>query len=646
MSEPTSAPAGTSVRADLRNVAIVAHVDHGKTTLVDAMLWQSGSFGSHAHVDERAMDSGDLEREKGITILAKNTAIRYTGPAAAEIGQPDGVTINVIDTPGHADFGGEVERGLSMVDGVVLLVDASEGPLPQTRFVLRKALVAKLPVILVVNKTDRPDARITDVVHEATDLLLGLASDLHEDVPDLDLDAILDVPVVFAAAKAGRASLNQPEDGGLPDSADLEPLFKTILERIPAPTYTEGAPLQAHVTNLDASPFLGRLALLRVFNGTIRKGQTVAWAKADGTLQNVKITELLETKALERVSTDSAGPGDIVAVAGIEDITIGETLTDPDDPRPLPLITVDDPAISMTIGINTSPLAGRGGKGRKVTARQVKDRLDKELVGNVSLRVLPTERPDAWEVQGRGELALAILVEQMRREGFELTVGKPQVVTKKVDGKVHEPVERMTIDVPEEYLGAVTQLLAQRKGRMETMSNHGTGWVRMEFLVPARGLIGFRTRFLTDTRGTGIASSIAEDYEPWAGPIETRINGSLVADRSGPVTPFAMINLQDRGSFFVEATQEVYEGQIVGENSRNEDMDVNITKEKKLTNMRSAAADNFENIIPPRKLTLEESLEFAREDECVEVTPDIVRIRKVVLDQSERARITARAKRA
>ena len=511
---------------------------------------------------------------------------------------------------------------------------------------LRKALVAKLPVILVVNKTDRPDARITDVVHEATDLLLGLASDLHEDVPDLDLDAILDVPVVFAAAKAGRASLNQPADGGLPDSENLEPLFKTILERIPAPTYTEGAPLQAHVTNLDASPFLGRLALLRVFNGTIRKGQTVAWAKADGTLANVKITELLETKALERVSTDSAGPGDIVAVAGIENITIGETLTDPDDPRPLPLITVDDPAISMTIGINTSPLAGRGGKGHKVTARQVKDRLDKELVGNVSLRVLPTERPDAWEVQGRGELALAILVEQMRREGFELTVGKPQVVTKKVDGKMHEPVERMTIDVPEEYLGAVTQLLAQRKGRMETMSNHGTGWVRMEFLVPARGLIGFRTRFLTDTRGTGIASSISEGYEPWAGPIETRINGSLVADRSGPVTPFAMINLQERGSFFVQPTQEVYEGQIVGENSRNEDMDVNITKEKKLTNMRSATADNFENLIPPRNLTLEESLEFAREDECVEVTPTVVRIRKVVLDQTERARITARAKRA
>ena len=635
-----------AVRPDLRNVAIVAHVDHGKTTLVDAMLWQSGAFGAHDHVDERAMDSGDLEREKGITILAKNTAVRYAGPAAAKVGQPDGITINVIDTPGHADFGGEVERGLSMVDGVVLLVDASEGPLPQTRFVLRKALAAKLPVILVVNKVDRPDARIEEVVHEATDLLLGLASDLHEEVPDLDLDSILDVPVVYAAAKVGKASLEQPADGGLPDSPDLEPLFATILEKIPAPSYDPEAPLQAHVTNLDASPFLGRLALLRIHNGTLRKGQTVAWARHDGTLQNVRITELLETKALERVPTEQAGPGEIVAVAGIEDITIGETLTDPDDPRPLPLIQVDDPAISMTIGINTSPLAGKGGKGHKVTARQVKDRLDRELIGNVSLRVLPTERPDAWEVQGRGELALAILVEQMRREGFELTVGKPQVVTRTIDGKVHEPTERMTIDVPEEYLGAVTQLLAQRKGRMETMSNHGTGWVRMEFVVPARGLIGFRTRFLTDTRGTGIASSIAEGYEPWAGPIETRTNGSLVADRAGVATPFAMLNLQERGTFFVDPTAEVYEGMVVGENSRNDDMDVNITKEKKLNNIRSSTAESFENLVPPRKLTLEESLEFAREDECVEVTPEVVRIRKVVLDQTERARQTARNKRA
>ncbi|MCK0116867.1 GTP-binding protein [Isoptericola sp. CG 20/1183] len=634
-----------SVRSDLRNVAIVAHVDHGKTTLVDAMLRQAGAFAAHQQVDDRVMDSGDLEREKGITILAKNTAVRYAGPAAADAGEAGGVTINVIDTPGHADFGGEVERGLSMVDGVVLLVDASEGPLPQTRFVLRKALAAKLPVIVVVNKVDRPDSRITEVVAETTDLLLGLASDLSDEVPDLDVDAVLDVPVVYASAKAGRASTEQPADGALPANEDLEPLFSTILQTIPAPTYDDEMPLQAHVTNLDASPFLGRLALLRIFNGTLRKGQTVAWARHDGTLGQVRITELLRTEALTRVPAESAGPGDIVAVAGIADIMIGETLTDPDDPRPLPVITVDDPAISMTIGINTSPLAGKGGKGHKVTARQVKDRLDAELVGNVSLRVLPTERPDAWEVQGRGELALAILVEQMRREGFELTVGKPQVVTKEIDGKRHEPMERMTIDVPEEYLGAVTQLMAARKGRMETMANHGTGWVRMEFVVPARGLIGFRTRFLTETRGTGIASSYAEGYEPWQGTIESRATGSLVADRAGVVTPFAMINLQERGTFFVEPTQEVYEGMIVGENSRNEDMDVNITKEKKLTNMRSSTADSFENLIPPQKLTLEESLEFTAEDECVEITPEIVRIRKVNLDATERARATARAKR-
>ncbi|WP_297082371.1 translational GTPase TypA [uncultured Demequina sp.] len=628
------------VRSDLRNVAIVAHVDHGKTTLVDGMLVQGGAYGDHAHIEDRAMDSGDLEREKGITILAKNTAIRYTGEAAG----PEGVTINVIDTPGHADFGGEVERGLSMVDGVVLLVDASEGPLPQTRFVLRKALAAKLPVIIVVNKVDRPDSRISAVVDETHDLLLGLAADLHDEVPDLDIDALLEVPVVFASAKAGRASLEQPADGSLPDNENLEPLFQTIMERIPGPSYEDGHPLQAHVTNLDASPFLGRLALLRVFNGTLRKGQQVAWARADGSIQNVKITELLRTQGLERVPAESAQPGDIVAVAGIEEITIGETLTDVDDPRPLPRITVDDPAISMTIGINTSPLAGRV-KGAKVTARQVKDRLDKELIGNVSIRVLPTDRPDAWEVQGRGELALAILVEQMRREGFELTVGKPQVVTKQVDGKVHEPMEHMTIDVPEEHLGAVTQLMAGRRGRMESMSNHGTGWVRMEFIVPARGLIGFRSTFLTETRGTGIASSIAHGYAPWAGSIEYRTSGSLVADRAGAVTTNALLTLQDRGTFFVKPTQETYEGMVVGENARGEDMDVNITKEKKLNNIRSATGDELERLTPPRVLTLEESLEFAREDECVEVTPEHTRIRKVILDQTERARATARAKR-
>ncbi|WP_287930774.1 translational GTPase TypA [Arthrobacter sp.] len=623
----------TASRNDLRNVAIVAHVDHGKTTLVDAMLKQTHSFAEHSNVAERAMDTGDLEREKGITILAKNTTVAYNGPSA------DGqvMTINVIDTPGHADFGGEVERGLSMVDGVVLLVDASEGPLPQTRFVLRKALAAKLPVILLVNKTDRPDARIDEVVAESMDLLLGLASDLADEVPDLDLDAVLNVPVVYASGKLGRASLKQPENGTAPDNEDLEPLFKTIVDHIPAPRYNPEGVLQAHVTNLDASPFLGRLALLRIFNGTLRKGQTVAWYRHDGTIKPVKITELLATQALTRVPTESAGPGEIVAVAGIEEITIGETLTDIDDPQPLPLITVDPPAISMTIGINTSPIAGRV-KGHKVTARQVKDRLDKELVGNVSLKVLPTERPDAWEVQGRGELALAILVEQMRREGFELTVGKPQVVTQLVDGKVHEPMEHMTIDVPEEYLGSVTQLMAARKGRMVNMANHGTGWCRMEFIVPARGLIGFRTRFLTDTRGAGIASSIAEGYEPWAGPIEYRNNGSIVADRAGVVTPFAMIKLQERMTFFVQPTSEVYEGMIVGENSRADDMDVNITKEKQLTNMRAASSDTFENMTPPRSLTLEESLEFAREDECVEVTPESVRIRKLILNAGDRAK--------
>lgn len=633
-------------RTDLRNVAIVAHVDHGKTTLVDAMLTQGGAFGEREKVDERAMDSGELEREKGITILAKNTAIHYNGPSAAAAGHPEGITINVIDTPGHADFGGEVERGLSMVDGVVLLVDASEGPLPQTRFVLRKALAAKLPVILVVNKVDRPDARIDEVVGESTDLLLGLAEDLHEDEPDLDLDAILDVPVVYASGKAGRASTEQPADGTLPDSENVEPLFKTIIESIPAPSYDDEMPLQAHVTNLDASPFLGRLALLRIVNGELSKGQQVAWCRADGEVKTVKITELLETKGLSREPmTRPAQPGDIVAVAGIADIMIGETLADVADPRPLPLITVDEPAISMTIGINTSPLAGKNGKGHKLTARQVKDRLDAELVGNVSLKVVPTDRPDAWEVQGRGELALAILVEQMRREGFELTVGKPQVLTRTIDGVLSEPVERMTIDAPEEYLGTITQLMASRKGRMETMSNHGTGWVRMEFVVPSRGLIGFRTRFMTETRGNGIASSYADGYEPWMGPIEFRNTGSLVADRPGNVTPYAMINLQERGSFFVEPTAEVYMGQVVGENSRNEEMDVNITKEKKLTNMRSSTADAFENLIPPRKLTLEESLEFAAEDECVEVTPEIVRIRKVILDPTERARARSRAKK-
>jgi GTP-binding protein len=609
----------TRQRDDIRNVAIIAHVDHGKTTLVDGMLLQSGAYTEHQQeegaVTDRVMDSMDLEREKGITILAKNTAVRRKD-----------LLINIIDTPGHADFGGEVERGLSMVDGVALLVDASEGPLPQTRFVLRKALAQNMPVILIINKVDRPDARIAEVVDETYELFL-------------DLDATeeqIDFPIVYCQAKTGQASLTRPADGTSPDSPDLEPLFQVIRETIPAPTYDESAPLQAHVTNLDASPYLGRLALCRIYNGEMKKGQTVAWCKKDGTIENVRLTELLGTEALERVSIETAGPGEIIAIAGIPDIYIGETLADPADPRPLPLITIDEPNISMTIGINTSPMAGKSGK--KLTARMVKDRLDKELVGNVSIRVQPTERPDTWEVQGRGELQLAILVEVMRREGFELTVGKPQVVTRILDGKIHEPMERLTIDTPSDYQGVIIQLLALRKGRLEQMVDHGTGWTRMEYIVPARGLIGFRTEFLTETRGTGLLHHVHERYEPWHGDIRTRPSGSLVADRSGPTTGFALANLQERGVLFVPPGTEVYEGMVVGENSRADDMDVNATKEKKLTNMRQSSSDVLVPLIPHRELSLEQALEFCREDECVEVTPGKVRIRKVILDAGERAR--------
>ena len=611
------------IRHDLRNVAIVAHVDHGKTTLVDAMLWQSGAFREGADVNKRVMDSMDLEREKGITILAKNTAVRHRMPDGRD------VTINIIDTPGHADFGGEVERGLEMVDGVVLLVDASEGPLPQTRFVLRKALAKKLPLIVVVNKVDRSDARISAVVDETYDLFMDLLDD--------DASDALDFPIVYASAKAGRASLNQPADSEMPDSPNLEPLFETILEHVPAPSYEEDATLQAHVTNLDASPYLGRLALCRVVAGELKRGQQVAWCRHDGSVQNVKLTELLVTEALERVPAESAGPGDIVAIAGIPEITIGETLSDPDDPKPLPLIHVDEPSISMTIGINTSPLAGKSGK--HLTARLVKARLEQELIGNVSIRVKPTDRPDTWEVQGRGELQLAVLVEMMRREGFELTVGKPQVVTKIIDGKVHEPIERLTVDAPEEFVGVTTQLMGLRRGRMEQMVNHGTGWVRMEFLVPARGLIGFRTEFLTETRGTGIMNHVAEGYEPWAGDFRTRPTSSLVADRTGVVTSYALFNLQERGTLFVGPGAEVYEGMIVGENPRPEDMDVNPTKEKKLTNVRSSTGEELERLIPPRLMSMEQQLEFCAADECLEVTPAVVRIRKVVLGQKYRARL-------
>jgi GTP-binding protein len=613
-------------RENIRNVAIIAHVDHGKTTLVDAMLWQSGAFAAHKKQDEgqdRMMDSMDLEREKGITILAKNTAVKR--------GQ---TIVNIIDTPGHADFGGEVERGLEMVDGVILLVDASEGPLPQTRFVLRKALQKNLPVILVINKVDRPDSRIAEVVDETYALFLDL--DANEDQ--------IEFPIVYASAKAGKASLDRPADGGMPNKENLDLLFDTIFSAIPAPIYHEGAPLQAHVTNLDSSPFLGRLAICRVHEGVIKKGQSVAWIKTDGSTQRVKVSELLITEALERVPAVEAHPGDIIAVAGIETITLGETLADVDNPHPLPLITVDEPSISMTIGINTSPLAGKSGS--KLTARQVKSRLDAELVGNVSLRVLNTDRPDTWEVQGRGELQLAVLVEIMKREGFELTVGKPQVVTKLVDGKVHEPMERLSIDAPEEYLGVITQLMALRKGRMEQMVNHGTSWIRLDYRVPSRGLIGFRTEFLTETRGTGLLHHVFDGYEAWHGELRTRSTGSLVSDRMGTVTSYALYGTQDRGSIFVEPGDEVYEGMVIGENSRSEDMDVNCVREKKLTNMRAAGSDESERLIPAKKLNMEAALEFCREDECVEVTPAVVRIRKVILDGSTRARITSKAKRA
>jgi GTP-binding protein len=617
----------TAIRNDLRNVAIIAHVDHGKTTLVDAMLWQSGAFRANQDVNERVMDSMDLEREKGITILAKNTAVNYIGPAAL-----DGVTLNIIDTPGHADFGGEVERGLEMVDGVILLVDASEGPLPQTRFVLRKALQKRLPVVLVINKVDRPDARIAEVVDETYELFFDLDADEEQ----------INFPIVYASAKAGRASLTRPENGGMPIEENLEPLFSTLINTVPAPSYDPEMSLQAHVTNLDASPYLGRLAICRVHSGTIKKGQTVTWCKTDGTMEKAKVVELLITQALDRVPAQSAGPGEIIAVAGFENITIGETLADADNPVALPVITVDEPSISMTIGINSSPLAGETGS--KVTARLLKTRLEAEIIGNVSIRVLDTERPDTWEVQGRGELQLAVLVELMRREKYELTVGKPQVVTRQIDGKLHEPIERLTIDVPEDYVGVVTQLLGLRKGRLEQMVNHGTGWVRMEYLVPARGLIGFRTEFLTETRGTGLLHHIFEKYEPWVGELRTRPNGSLVSDRRGAVTSYASFSVQERGTLFVTPTTEVYEGMIIGENSRQEDMDVNICREKKLTNVRSATGDELERLIPAKQLSLEQALEFCREDECVEVTPTAVRLRKVQLAKGDRDRAARKTK--
>jgi len=608
-------------RDDIRNVAIVAHVDHGKTTLVDAMLWQSGTFRVGQDVATRVMDSMDLEREKGITILAKNTSLRYRD-----------VKLNIIDTPGHADFGGEVERGLTMVDGVLLLVDASEGPLPQTRFVLRKALEAKLPVILVVNKVDRSDARVAEVVDEVYELFLDLDADEHQ----------IEFPIVYCNAKAGVASLEYSEGDQL-DTGSLAPLLDLLLERISAPTYDDGHPLQALVTNLDASPYVGRLAICRVRQGWIRKGQQIAWCRADGSIQKAQVAELYVTDGLERVDAEEAGPGEIIAVAGIAEVTIGETLADQGDPRPLPVITVDEPAMSITLGVNTSPLAGKDGS--KLTARQIEARLAQELVGNVSLRVQETDRPDTYEVQGRGELQLAILVEMMRREGFELTVGQPHVVEREIDGKRHEPVERLSVDVPEEHVGTVTQLLAARKGRMEHMTNHGTGWVRMEYLVPARGLIGFRTEFLTETRGTGIMHHVFDRWEPWAGELLTRSSGALVADRSGATVTFSLFTLQERGSLFVGPGEEVYEGMIIGENSRSEDLDVNPVKEKHLTNMRSSTSDVLVRLDAHRKLTLDEALEWVREDEAVEATPISVRMRKVVLPKVERLKAMRSARK-
>ncbi len=610
-----------AIRSDIRNIAIIAHVDHGKTTLVDALLWQSGAFRSNQDVAERVLDSMDLEREKGITILAKNTAVRYGG-----------VKLNIVDTPGHADFGGEVERGLTMVDGVLLLVDASEGPLPQTRFVLRKALEARLPVILVINKVDRPDARIDEVIDEVYELFLDLDAD----------ESQIDFPIVYTNAKAGAASLDAT--GWAEPDANLQPLLDLLVGHIPAPEYEPDLPLQAHVTNLDASPYVGRLAICRIHNGTIRRGETVAWCRHDGSIERVKVSELYVTEALDRVEADEAAAGEIISVAGIPEITIGDTLADAADPKPLPVITVDEPSLSVTIGINTGPLAGQDGT--LLTASQVKARLERELVGNVSLRITETERPDVWEVQGRGELALAILVELMRREGFELTVGKPQVVTREIDGKTNEPVERMSVDAPDEYVGVITQLMALRKGRMEQMVNHGTGWVRMEYLVPARGLIGFRTEFLTETRGTGLVHHVFDRWEPWHGELRTRPTGSLVADRRGTVAAFALFNLQERGTLFVEPGDEVYEGMIVGENSRAEDLDVNAVKEKHLTNIRSSTADELVRLVPKRELSLDQALEFLRADECVEVTPHSVRLRKVTLDKTDRVREARQARAA
>ncbi len=597
-------------RPELRNIAVIAHVDHGKTTLIDALLKNSGAFRTNESVAERVMDSMDLEREKGITILAKNTAIKYGN-----------VKINIVDTPGHADFGGEVERALTMVDGVLLLVDAAEGPRPQTRFVLRKALEANLSIVVVINKVDRPDQRINEVIDEIYELFLDLEASEEQ----------IDFPIIYTDARAGTATVDPKIPGN-----DLDPFFEVLLKSVPPPTGDPNAPLQVHVTNLDASPYLGRLAVCRVISGVLRENSPVAWCRTDGSIEQAKIATITLTEALSQVEVKEAGPGEIAYVSGIVDVTIGETFTDLDDPHPLPIISVDEPTLSMSIGVNTSPVAGNDGD--KITARQIKARLEEELIGNVAIRVLPTERPDTWEVQGRGELQLAVLVETMKREGFELTVGKPSVLLREIDGNLHEPVEEVTIEVPEEHVGAVTQLLGARRAQMKEMKNSGTGWVRLDYVAASRALIGFRTEFLTETRGTGILSHVFSGWEQWMGEIRLRQTGSVVADRKGKVTGHAITNLQERATLFVSPNDEVYGGMIVGENPRSEDMDVNICKEKKLTNVRAAASDDTIRLTPPRILSLEQALEYIAEDECVEVTPAIVRLRKTVLDSGERAR--------
>ena len=609
-------PGGT--RPDLRNVAVIAHVDHGKTTLVDALLRQSGAFRANEEVADRVMDSMDLEREKGITILAKNAAVRRGD-----------VKVNIVDTPGHADFGGEVERALNMVDGVILLVDSAEGPRPQTRFVLRKALEAGLAIVLVINKIDRPDARLAEVIDETYELFLDLGATEDQ----------IEFPIVYTDARAGAATLDPAVPG-----TDMDPFFDVVIDHVPPPSYDEESPLQVHVTNLDSSPYLGRIAVCRVDSGTLRRGEPVAWCRTDGSIQAARIATLTVTEALGQVDVEEAGPGEIVYVSGIDGVTIGETLGDPADPRPLPVITVDEPTLSMAIGVNSSPVAGSDGT--KLTARQIKARLDAELVGNVSIRVLPTERADTWEVQGRGELQLAILVETMRREGFELTVGKPAVLLREIDDTLHEPTERLSVDVPEEHVGAVTQLLGERKARMDDMTNHGTGWVRLDYVVAARALIGFRTEFLTETRGTGMLHHVFEGWEPWMGDLRIRKGGSIVADRRGVATPYAITGLQERTTLFIGPTEEVYGGMIVGQNPRAEDMDVNICREKKLTNVRASSSDDTIRLTPPRRLSLEQALEYIADDECVEVTPAVVRLRKVELDAGARARTVKKLKNA